>query len=120
MTKLNTKNIKMVRDAILNDPKNFDMSEWAGKPAEDGGECGTACCIGGWVNILFPDRKGGFVNHTAESFGISTQQSYDLCIPEMTDEGKNPYTATAVQGARVLDILIETGEVDWERALLEA
>ena len=117
---MNVENIKKVRDVILADPKNFDMKEWVGEYNEDTGECGTACCIGGWATILFSKRKGGFVNHTAEVFGITPVQCHELCIPEPTDDGKSPYDATAAQGARVLDILIETCEVDWAAALASA
>jgi hypothetical protein len=63
---------------------------------------------------LFPDGS------VADALGIDVVQTSTLCYPDEKSvekiTGRNPYSATNVEAARVLDYLIETGRVDWCKA----
>jgi hypothetical protein len=121
---LNVQNIATVRDAILAAPGHFDMRYWRDYPHSMAPQptredlvqhrCGTVGCIGGWTEALFPD------DYVADTLGIDNVQTSMLCYPdeEVVQEatGRSPYSATCFEAARVLDHLIETGEVDWCKA----
>ena len=77
--------LKKVRQAILNEPKQFGMNSWFGS-----GVCGTTACIGGWAIILSGKFESPFAAvkasgyrtlhspETAECLGLSTQQASRL------------------------------------------
>lgn len=47
--------LRMVRDKILEEPRQFNMYDWFNSTLPDGGRpanCGTACCIGGWAQTI--------------------------------------------------------------------
>ena len=113
---MNIENIKLVRDHIASlPPERFDMRHFNAAR-----ECGTEACIAGWacaVLGMMPDGEFGYVRTTARVFGISREDSWALCWP---DDGESPvWDASTPQAVRVLDLLMETGEVQWDRALAE-
>ncbi len=131
-------NIRLVRDMILAHPTQFDMGTLVGGDPNDDAEatlgglahpCGTVACIAGWAAYAagYHGREGGRIEHTAAEFLGVQFDIGDLIIggvagrlfyPDMPEdpEAPGPYVATAEQAARVLDHLIETGEVDWSKA----
>jgi hypothetical protein len=50
---MNVELLRKVQEAILADPKSFDMSDF-----QRDTECGTAYCIGGWAAKLAGERVG--------------------------------------------------------------
>jgi hypothetical protein len=101
---VNRENIQKVRDHIARlPPERFNMAY----PCTPHG-CDSAACIGGWTNFVVGGMGKGMFN---------AQRALDLPSPELfypTYEGDtNPYDATCAQAVRVLDRLLETGEVDW-------
>lgn len=82
--------------------------------------CDTAACIGGWASALFfPDEEIHDVSEEAlvDVLGVAPSALHRLFYPVgVTSNGQNPFDATNVQAARVLDHLIETGRVDWDKA----
>lgn len=123
---LNIENINKVQAAILAaGEEHFEMSTWGSFiPHEDLIEhkCGTAACIGGWAIALDGGIKGheGLVGRASKIFGITREQGWALFVPKQkVGDPTDPYRATPQQAVRVLDILIETGEIDWDRGMLE-
>jgi hypothetical protein len=128
---MNVENIKRVRDVIAAlPPERFDM-RWVF--VEDGHEadwrtghtqhanlvkgCNTAACVLGWTLVtLRPKAAVQGVSTGAELLGISDDQADELFTPDRFDE---PGRYTHAQAVRVLDRLIETGEVDWAAAQAE-
>ena len=102
--------------------QHFNMKQWI-KPVRGKGfpatqqeieefenACGTACCIGGWAQLMH--IKDGYKRHinSAEAYlGLDHEIAHELFYP--TDPYiylKDPKLA-----AKVLRHLVETGEVDW-------
>lgn len=112
---MNVENIKRVRDHIAVLPANkFDM-QWIGN--EPGRGCGSACCIAGWANRVL--GLDGYTSAAGEAFGISEEAACALFWPPVGPNDHPAWRATIPQAVRVLDLLVETGEVDWDRALGE-
>lgn len=47
--------LQMVRDKILEEPRQFNMYDWFNSDLPNGevpANCGTACCIGGWAQTI--------------------------------------------------------------------
>lgn len=92
----------------------FNMETWGSDIHKRSGGpfrydvCGTACCIGGYMDIL---NKGSRLTRNAAS-GLDTWQSTELFTPrEYKLSG-----ITAAQAAICLAHVIATGTVDWPRA----
>lgn len=128
---LNVENLTRLRDTILAVPDQFDMEHWARDASGNSTtrdqllahNCGTAACIGGWASVIFfqesadPDPVMVSEYEVAEVLGIEDWQADQMFFPaRRTPDGNCPYQTTNVQAARVIDHLIETGEVDWEVA----
>lgn len=123
---MNRENITKVRDVIAALPaERFDMSDWLNDyPNETFGralkDCGTAACIGGWaVGVLKPRTRASsweIPSIARRILGLSLDQADKLFQPVPCDDR---HLLTPAQAVRVLDILLETGEVDWERAIRE-
>ena len=112
---MNVENIKRVRDHIEKlPPSKFDM-QWLGDEPSRG--CGSACCIAGWAHRVL--GLDGFTDAATRAFGLTERQGFDLMWPPVDPERSPAWEATSAQAVRVLDILIETGRVDWDRALAE-
>ncbi len=95
-----------LRDRLANMPPNeFSMTNW----------CGTACCIGGLSEMMFGIQQTEMM--AGRVIGLGDEQSKALFYPwkgttTTYDEAK---FFSPTQAVRVLDHLIETGDVDWSR-----
>jgi hypothetical protein len=80
--------------------------------------CGSACCIGGWVQYLNKNTRDLELQDAVATIcpqDMSRDEIYRLCYPDTAyDDG---YDATPQQAARAVEILRDTGECDWEEAL---
>ena len=89
-------------------------------------ECGSACCIGGWVQHCNPELRGYGLVVTVSTllpepvkFGSETWKEIDeLCYPKREKESY-VWDATPQQAARAVEILRDTGKCDWDRAITE-
>jgi hypothetical protein len=87
-------------------------------------ECGTACCIGGWVHYINPETEYlGLVGAVAtllpksiEYLGRPWLEIDELCNPQQYEKA---WDATSQQAARAVEILRDTGKCDWDRAMTE-
>jgi len=86
----------------------FNMAYWDnGKDDYTGSACGTAMCIGGAADAFF----GG---DSAESLGLDSTKTYDLCHPLEIDMSWDKIIPQAA--ATVVRHLITFGVVDWRLA----
>lgn len=76
-------------------------------------ECGSACCLNGWVEACNGKPVSGWA---INGLGVNESQNDQLCIPR---EDTGAYSATPQQAARVIEILRDEGVVDWPRAMAE-
>lgn len=107
---MNVEAIKIVRDHIASlPPELFDM----------GNPCGSACCLGGHTNnVFYGDDQRPLIGLSDEAgadtaLGLSEDQARRLFYPSMREGRAKPYHAEPHDAVRVLDHLLETGEVDW-------
>lgn len=126
-------NIRIVRDLILERPEQFDMEVLVFSGDPDGSTvaglehpCGTVACIAGWAAFASGYRGGEnreIEQRAADFLGLEMTRlsifmisgpAADLFYP--SGETTDAYLATAEQAAKVLDHLIETGEIDWSKA----
>lgn len=112
----------------LTDGIGFDMRCSYSDKEQTSLECGTACCIGGWVQHCNPElaRIGwlGLIDAVAtllpEVLGDDNSfwgELHELCFPE--NNNSYAWGATPQQAARVVEILRDTGKCDWDRAMQE-
>ena len=120
--------IIQVRDLIAEmNPVRFDMADWgrntllfnAVSPHEMVHNCFTAACIGGWCDALrMPDVRVLPAQRdeaaTAAWLGLTADDGNALFYMTRTDEHFDNVTPS--HAVAVLDILLETGEVDWDAA----
>lgn len=85
--------------------------------------CGTAMCIGGWVQHHNKGTRCLGVRDAVMTIcpeGTDWHQVEELCFPYNSNNGKhNAYNATPQQAARAIEILRDTGFCDWDRAMEE-
>jgi hypothetical protein len=128
----NNERLTRLRDAVLDAPDNFNMKSWADATGADaplqitpamvvGKTPGVTACLGGWASALFfPESNTVYVGKetAGKALGLTKSEADQLFYPCGIFEkcGQSPYRSTNVQAARVLDHLIETGEVDWSKA----
>lgn len=82
--------------------------------------CGTACCIGGWIQHVNGNEGEGLVRSLLSICPESTSEheAAEVCFPHgVSCYVSNPYEATPEQAARVIEILRDTGKCDWDEAL---
>jgi len=80
--------------------------------------CGSACCIGGWVQYRNKDTRDLEVEYAVRSIspeGTSLSEIYKLCYP--SEEYSEAWSATPQQAAKAVEILRDTGKCDWEEAM---
>lgn len=79
--------------------------------------CGTACCIGGLVQGCNPELNNMHLHKSVSALtGWAGVECDKLCFPDHHEA----YNATPAQGARAVQIMIETGGIcDWDRAMKE-
>lgn len=94
----------------------------------DDNPCGSACCIGGWIDLLRPDigemeiegvgRLSARVILLAreEGLSVSHHDAFRLCYP---DSPTGAYEATPAQAAIALEAIKEglSGHKAWVRAM---
>ena len=81
--------------------------------------CGSACCIGGWVQFLNEDTRYMDIERAVMTIcppEVEYQEVCSLCYPELASSA---WSATPQQAARAVEILRDTGKCDWRRAMLE-
>lgn len=81
-------------------------------------DCGSACCIGGWIGLLRPTLmvRPLAARVVALQPGLLDDEAWKLCYPEY----EMAYSATNKQAARAVEILRDSGKCDWARAMEEA
>lgn len=137
----NTKNINDVIEAIKAHPKNFKMDDFIQGDVLH--SCGTAGCIAGFTLALKADilskepefrnssNKGVYYLRThrvvqaAEILGITTDEAQELFfMPGGAEQrhafDREPNDIRAAAAVRVLEILRDTGKVNWHLALRDA
>ncbi len=127
---MNVENIRKTIDAIRAEKiARFDMSNWC----VEKNHCGTAACIAGFAALIDTDHvkspRGDrwsffaigdsqidanirYVDEVAQDFlGLTTDQAHDLFMPDIL---RVPLREVSAENAiKVLENLIETGDVDW-------
>lgn len=97
----------------------FDMEQPYGSREFSKHPCGSACCIGGWVQHYNTETRHLSLADTVLSispFGIDHSEADNLCFPQPESDAWN---ATPQQAARAVEILRDTGKCDWDRAMNE-
>ena len=100
-----------LRDFLAGLPKfQFNMATYALN------ECGTPACIAGWAGRIFSTRITQAEGY--EILGLNEEQAWDLFLPgnQLNLIGRFYNEITLGHAVKVLDHLIETGEVDWHVA----
>ena len=96
----------------------FDMHHGYASRRATHHPCGSACCIGGWVQYCNPDTRKMKLAYAVQT--IAPDVDFDeldmLCFPL---EESSVWEATPQQAARAVEILRDTGKCDWDRAMLE-
>lgn len=129
---MNVEKIKQVRDRIAELPaERFNMGIWAGTlrgdeygvfPSQLNHDCGTAACIGGWAEaVAAAEREDGSIPIAEHYLDLSNDQADALFYPNVAPLGLYSMSQLKITHAvKVLDHLIETGEVDWASAIKAA
>lgn len=118
-------NLRKVRDLIASlSDEQFDMGAYAEEEP-----CGTVACIAGWACIVagvgnIHSLVGDDIHERAQRhLGLTTQAATNLFTPFPGYSADYQFawlqTPDRKQAVRVLDHLLETGEVDWPRALAD-
>lgn len=96
----------------------FDMTQSYKSRHFSNHPCGTACCIGGWVQHCNPDTRSMKLTEAVHTIarGVNFDELDALCFPLNKSSAWN---ATPQQAARAVEILRDTGKCDWERAMAE-
>lgn len=78
--------------------------------------CGSACCIGGWVQHHNPNTRSMGLAHAVQTLApkLSHWEVERLCYPTWSSSA---WDATPEQAARAVEILRDTGECDWYEAM---
>ena len=111
----------LLRGLDNNSPRRkmgFDMAYSYNDRKASNHFCGSACCIGGWVQYLNRNTRKLELHYAVATICppyMSKDEIYRLCYPDTAyDDG---YDATPQQAARAVEILRDTGECDWEEAM---
>jgi hypothetical protein len=111
----------LLRGLDNNSPRRkmgFDMAYSYNDRKASNHRCGSACCIGGWVQYLNKNTRDLELHGAVATIcppDMSKDEIYRLCYPDTAhDYG---YDATPQQAARAVEILRDTGVCDWEEAL---
>lgn len=87
----------------------YETANWSEHP------CGTASCIGGWLQYLKPEYREKYLPESMkEEFGIPQDDAAEICFPERVPEA---WEASPKQAEFLLKHYDETGTVDWELAM---
>jgi hypothetical protein len=80
--------------------------------------CGSACCIGGWVQYLNKNTRDLELQDAVATIcppDMSKYEIYRLCHPDTAYD--NGYVTTPQQAARAVEILRDTGVCNWGEAM---
>lgn len=139
---MNVENIKLVRDRIAKaDEAEFCMDNFFTEPYEivadslrglvdhvtEKFDCGTACCIGGWMTVTAAEmgnmlevfdfngeiNPAQIINAGAEFLGLGFGEVEDLFLANYSPDDIRKLHLTKEDALGVLDRLLETGTVDW-------
>lgn len=97
---------------FTNDPVKFNMGYWS---------CGTVACIGGWADCLWAGEEG-WLMATKDILDLEHNKAEELFYPGSTRNAEHEYNyedITPKMAASCIRHLVETGEVDWTRAVRE-
>lgn len=80
--------------------------------------CGSACCIGGWVQACNKELSGKRLQDSIKMLqpSLDWYECFKLCFPNEYEEA---WAATPEQAARAVEILRDTGKCDWKTAMME-
>jgi hypothetical protein len=107
--------LAVILDGMDNDDPTLELGFDMGFPAptdETSVECGSACCIGGWINSINKTH----MDLDSAVMSISNLQrrvAYDLCFNDIAILG----SPTPKQGAKAIRNAIEFGDAKWEEVL---
>jgi hypothetical protein len=78
--------------------------------------CGSACCIGGWIQACNVELQDSELEEAVQALqpNLDIDECYLLCSPKPFSKAWN---ATPEQAARAVEILRDTGVCDWETAM---
>lgn len=111
MTTINTDNITTIIDYMGSSEYALAMGVW-GPEVEDG----KFCCIAGFAclakNGKFPDDPAEMRSIASEFIGITGMDAYNLFTP---DAWTGAYLTDNIGGIKVLQHLIKTGKVNWQK-----
>jgi hypothetical protein len=96
----------------------FDMEYGYKNRCYSSHPCGSACCIGGWVQFLNRNTRELELQDAVATIcppDMSKHQIYRLCYPNTAEDGG--YYATPQQAAKAVEILRDTGVCNWEEAM---
>lgn len=97
----------------------FDMERYAATANLSCHPCGSACCIGGWVQYT----NGLSVRVTLALMtldeNMTFQEAEDICYPPLAEEctGFDGWSAEPRHAIKLLKHYQKTGEVDWAYAM---
>lgn len=76
-------------------------------------ECGSACCIGGWVQACNPETRVMSISQALKTLAPHAHsiEVYDVCWPNNTKAYRNATPEDAIQ---VLEALRDTGKCIWD------
>jgi hypothetical protein len=80
--------------------------------------CGSACCIGGWVQYKNRNTRDLELQDAVATIcppDMSRDEIFRLCFPHEMDD--LAWKATPQQAARAVEILRDTGKCNWEEAM---
>ena len=124
---MNIERITQLRDHLAQLPDSrFNINIWVKDKASDNSDlltaaqvrhnCGTCACIGGWADALFqPDDyrpMESLLDDTALLLGLTVEQVFRLTHPQVDWN-----EVTREVAVEALTILLETGEINYEKAI---
>jgi hypothetical protein len=114
--------LRLLHEVQTIDGIGFDMNrDYSGRECTIH-PCGTACCIGGWVQTLNPEVRKYAIADAVYSISpkeFDLREATALCYPDLADDGDDMYKyyyAPALMAAYAVKIFRETGKADWVEA----
>ena len=109
---------KMLKEEPTLHGIGFDMDSEFEHREKTSKECGSACCIGGWVQACNPETRNLSISKALQTIAPYAHSSevYDVCWPDNTKAYKN---ATPEDAIRVLEALRDTGKSIWNEIEFE-
>lgn len=104
------------------DGNGFDMNRDYDYRAKTLHECGSACCIAGWIQLA--NKETRHIDDLEDvvlalAGGGDEDQARALCYPSefrVINEGRNFYNASPLVAAHAVAIFRDTGKADWPEA----